>query len=244
MENIQELIAVRLKEEMLEGSRAMSGAPLSKELAKVIGDCCLTWLPLPQETMALSSPRQVVGIVGFAFGNRFEAHGNRSAGPVNEKLSKLVVDYYNALRKHGIIAHVWVQWEIGHYIKDSDIAPSDITRVEPVPDIERDTVEYVSTIKFFKEVNSALPDKGKTPAEFLVIAQPDQLRRCMRIVKKFKHRPVAVQHENPDDPSWYDLKSSQLWTRTRHLYLLHDMIGQLSLQREEANLTAKDVGIW
>jgi hypothetical protein len=113
--------------------------------------------------------------------------------------------------------------------------------LEPILNAEKDTVKYVSTEKVVQEINRAL--EGKTHAKLLVIAQPDHLRRCMKVVKKLGHDSVAVQHEKPDAPYWYDQQSGQLWTRTRHLYLLHDMIGQLSLHRQRKNEEAKIKGI-
>jgi len=97
MNELRNLIEQQLSHHHVTSVSAITKQPLNIELAGVGLDCCLTWLPEPHEVLRLSSPRSVDSIIGFAFGNRFEPHGNRSAGPVNEKLSRLVIDYYRAL---------------------------------------------------------------------------------------------------------------------------------------------------
>jgi hypothetical protein len=70
----------------------------------------------------------------------------------------------------------------------------------------------------------------------LVVAHPDHCYRCVRTLEGEKFtRVLAAQHARPFDAGkWYDASSGQLWTRTRHLYLLHDKIVDV---KEDARCT-------
>ena len=157
-----------------------------------------------------------------------------------------MIDYYRGLRQVSCDLHVWVQWEIGDCIRASTIPAKHLTCLEPTVRIEKGDVAYLSTVEVMKRVCAKLECMGKKEgATLLVVAHPDHLRRCMKVVRDDgKHQAMAVHHDEPDAPDWYDPGSSQLWTRTRHLNLLHDMIGQLNLHRAAKNREAKAAGIW
>jgi hypothetical protein len=242
---LKQQIAEYLQEQGVKGNSRITDNDLSETLAEAIIDNCLIWIPAKE--MSSSSVRSVDAIIGFAFGNRFEPHGNRNAGPINKKLRDLVVEFYNAIQAQYRPPRVWVQWEIGDYISNTDIPPSNLTVLEPEPDIEKDEVKYVSTIKVMQEVSKDLVKKSS----ILVVAHPDHIGRCVRIVEqfedkngKFEYSAIAINHARPPASDWYDDQSGQLWTRTRHLYLLHDMIGRLSMHRQATNKEAKTKGIW
>ncbi len=241
MDELLELLTAKLTAQGVDGRTPLADNTLPSAIASAIIDCCLTWLPKPNEVIKLQEPRPVTAIIGFAFGNRFELHGNRGPGPVNELLADLVNRYFTVLAESTIPPRVWVQWEIGTYIPSGKVPG--IISLEPQPNIEKDEVAYISTDKVMEVVKQQLTPSDEV--SILVVAQPHHLRRCMKVARKYGFDHVfAVHHSDPNAADWYDPQSGQLWTRSRHLYLLHDMLGQLRMHREAMNVVAKSKGIW
>ena len=83
MNEPRNLIEQQLTHHQATSASAITQKPLSAELADVVLDCCLTWLPEPREVLHLSKPPRVSsayridGILGFAFGNRLDSRGGR-----------------------------------------------------------------------------------------------------------------------------------------------------------------------
>jgi hypothetical protein len=232
---------------------------LTREDAEALVDCCLTWRPDVEETIPLpnlgstnrdqSHPlREVNVILGFAFGNRFvvdregRRNGNREAGPINERLADLVVEYYQAIQllRHGLSPpEIWVQWEIADRIADR--TPCRV--ICPEINREKDEVSYLSTSDVIEIVG---PDRLREHQNILVAAHPDHLLRCMWIVSKGydqyyqsnEHRlPYGVRYlpstARDDEEAWYDPESGKFWTACRHRCLIHEAIGRLRIYQSD-----------
>ncbi len=76
----------------------------------------------------------------------------------------------------------------------------------------------------------------------VVVAQPDHQRRYVRVVENFKLKAVAAEHDGSGMAGWYDQNSGQLWTRLRHLYLVHDISGCISYLGDHLTKETKDKG--
>jgi hypothetical protein len=245
-------VARYLKDQGIQGVCKITDKELSEALADAIFDNCLTLIPAEEHQMQLNKVRKVDGIIGCAFGHRFQANGNRDPGPINKRLKDVVVSYYKALKIHcpeGDQLLTIVQWEIGYCFSDDEreLLDKDLLILEPAVDIERDKVDYVSTKKVMEEVKELLREaqkkldaQKKEKPDVLVVAHPDQLRRCLAIARSFGFEASAVVHEKcpNEDPAWYDPDSGQLWTRDRYLYLLHDMWSSLNDYRNGKNIEA------
>jgi hypothetical protein len=259
--DLTKAIADYLRSQGITGHSELAQGDLSEILADAFVDNCLTVRPANE--VDISQAKEISAIVGFAFGNQFEAHGNRNAGPVvNKLLAETVMSYFGKLEEQDQKPDVVVvQWEIGFHMQNMGFTDRKLVVLEPKPDIEKDAVGYVNTKDVVERLIGELggkPVEGSTKAEaeallaaaknkrILVVAHPDHSRRCVKTLGSEGFTKVsAAQHALPSDAAeWYDPNSGQLWTRTRHLYLLHDAIGCLSLHRGAMNKKAKGVGIW
>jgi hypothetical protein len=236
----------------------MVACQITPDDAEAIVDCCLTWKPDADGTIAIPTTdvpnrnqahplREVDVLLGFAFGNRFVAdkwgrrNGNREPGPINAKLAERVVEYYQAsvARRDGLSPpEIWVQREIANRIGDR--IPTRI--VCPEINREKDKVPYVSTSDAVEAIG---PELLREKRMVLVVAHPDHLLRRMWVVakgrdrcyRKDEHRlSYGMRHHNSGtsrDEGRYDLESGKFWTARRHRCLMHEAIGRLNIYQTE-----------
>jgi len=185
------------------------------------------WLP-PTLPMA-----QADSIIAYAFGNR-PRQGPPPApdaplmdrldesGPVNAALAEVVAGLH-AIRP----ARIFAQWEVAHFLKEHH-GLGDAESIEPVigPDGQ---VIYLSTDGV---AAAAMAAGGGDLGKVAVVAHRDHARRCVKVsCAAGMDAFVAADIPLPAD---YDPRSGQAWTRSREVYLLHDLAAQFMGLRAEA----------
>ncbi len=200
-------LAARLAAELGDGT-------VARELAAIVAADTLAW------TAPTVAPRRVQTILGFTFGNRMEANGNRAPGPVNEALARLVARLAGETG-----APVIAQWEVAEPVavlaagaKVTPIYPGRDGRGEPV---------YLSTLGVLEQIARETP-----PARLGVVgvvAFSDHMPRCVATARRLGFDAYAPAGYAM--PSEYDPLSGQAWCRTRLLYLLHDVTLRLTERR-------------
>jgi hypothetical protein len=180
---------------------------LASELTRFIIADVLSWRP------PLVVPSEVKSIVAYTFGNRIDANGNRSPGPVNEALANHAV---RLQRETG--ATVFAQWEVAEAVGGR--IPADcLTSITPELDRYAETV-YLST----GGVAAAIVKRVGDPAllgKVAVVAFRDHVKRCVDTSRR-----VGMEAAAPagyELPGAYDVFSGQPWTRSRLAYLMHDV---------------------
>ncbi len=237
---IRDLVFSHFVEQFPSGKNLTGEEPLSAAIAEAVLSSCFDCFPISTVHHGDPSPAEV--IAGFAFGNRLDAHGNRIPGPINKRLYDLVVAYYKAVEAKHAAPRVVVQWEIGAYHSDEDIPSHVLTILEPQPqsDLTKEIIKYISGRVFAEYVLSMIDPSNS----IVVVAHPDHIHRCTKTFEDLGcSRSIPIKHDDPHDPTWYDPQSGQLWTRHRHLYVLHDMINRLSMHREAMNRLANKTGV-
>jgi hypothetical protein len=196
---IEALLAERLEAEL--GDRA-----IARDLAAALVEDALSWRA---PTVALEKVRT---IIGFTFGNRMLANGNREPGPVNAVLADLAVRLHAATG-----ARVWAQWEVAEAIGGR--VPGMVEAIYPVQDGQAEP-RYLSTGGV---VEAIVARSGGVAAlgTVAVVAVRDHAWRCARICRR--HGLSAGVPEGWALPGDYDKNSGQPWTRERMAYLLHDL---------------------
>ncbi|MEV3857177.1 hypothetical protein AB0J38_22955 [Streptomyces sp. NPDC050095] len=167
-------------------------------------------------------------VLAYGFGNRPATGGGDPAktlpepGPVNEALADTVA----RIRAERDIP-VYAQWEIARWL-DSKYRMDDVTSIEPVV-AEDGTITYLSTDGVAAQVADARKDLPGGIGTACVVGFRDHHKRCVqttrdRGITAYAPRGVAM-------PGTYDPESGQPWTRTRELYLVHDMAAQWQVLR-------------
>ncbi|HSU04349.1 MAG TPA: hypothetical protein VLI93_02145 [Acetobacteraceae bacterium] len=193
-------------------ARELADAALGRELASIIAQDALCWQP-PE-----IAPDRVRAIFAFTFGNRMLANGNRTPGPVNEKLADC------AAALHAVCgAPVFARWEIAEALAGrvpaTTIFPGRDARGEPV---YLGTAAVVADITARIGAPAALGPVG-------VIAFRDHLFRAVSTSRRAGFDAFA-----PADlrmPAEYDPGSGQRWCRSRMAYLLHDLMLRFAERR-------------
>jgi hypothetical protein len=197
---IETLLAEHLSTEL--GDRAIGRA-----LAAVLVEDALTWrapvVPL----------REIRTIIGFTFGNRMLANGNREPGPVNAALADLAVRLH-----HQTGARVWASWEVAEAI-GGRLGDGDLEAIYPARDAHAEP-RYLSTGAVVEAV-LAQSDDATALGTVAVVAVRDHAWRCAQICRR--HGLCAGVPEDWALPDAYDAGSGQPWTRDRLPYLLHEL---------------------
>ena len=188
-------------------------------------DIGLTWTP---PTIAAS---KINSIVAYSFGNRpTPASGNTSSsggaqaafpdpGPLNELLADAVHAIYSLKA-----VPIYAQWEIQRFLVSKyGYSSSVVYSVEPIVNPTTGAITYLSTAG----VAAAIVAKfGATALGTVgVVGHRDHVKRCVEtsiaagMINSFMTSDIAL-------PLIYDPASGQPWTRTRALYLIHDMYAQ------------------
>jgi hypothetical protein len=179
----------------------------ARALTEILQDDALSWRAPDAE------PSRITAILGFTFGNRMLANGNRLPGPVNEALADV------AVRLHGQSgAPIYAQWEVAEAIGAR--VPSDrIIAIHPLRD-ERAEPRYLSTSGVVAEVARRVGDPAALGVVGIV-AFADHARRCVDTARRFgMDAHVPAGYAMPRD---YDAQSGQPWCRNRLAYLMHDI---------------------
>jgi hypothetical protein len=195
---IEALLADRLEAEL--GDRATARA-----LAAALVEDALTWRA---PTVPLEKVRT---IIGFTFGNRMLANGNREPGPVNAVLADLAVRLHAATG-----ARVWAQWEVAEAI-GGRVPVGMVEAIYPGRDGQAEP-RYLSTGGVVKAI---IARSGAPLGTVAVVAMRDHAWRCATICRR--HGLTAGVPEGWALPGDYDKNSGQPWTRERLAYLLHDL---------------------
>jgi hypothetical protein len=204
-------------------------AALAAHLAEELGDAAtaraLTEL-LQEDALAwrapVAAPERITTILGFTFGNRMLANGNRLPGPVNEALADV------AVRLHAQSgAPIYAQWEVAEAIGTR--VPSDrVSAIHPTRD-ERAEPRYLST----SGVIDAVARRAGDPAALGVVgivAFADHARRCVDTARRAgMDAHVPAGYALPRD---YDAQSGQPWCRNRLAYLMHDIALRAAERRD------------
>jgi hypothetical protein len=194
------LLATRLEAEL--GDPEVAGA-----LAAILAEDALAWRA---PVIGLAS---VKTIIGFTFGNRMLANGNREPGPVNEALADL------ALRLHEATgAPIRAQWEVAEPLAGR-LPAGMVTPIHPTRDARAEPL-YLSTGGVIEAI-IARAGGAEAVGPVAVVAQRDHAWRCVALCRR--HGLGAGVVEGWELPAGYDALSGQPWTRSRLAYLLHDL---------------------
>jgi hypothetical protein len=208
----QEYDAMALSDSLLTAitthlTHELDDATTARQLAEILRDDALTWHARTIE------PKRITTILGFTFGNRVLANGNRLPGPVNEALADM------AVRLHGQSgARIIAQWEVAEAI-GARVPAQLVSPIHPARD-ERAEPRYLST----SGVIEAVVRQAGDPAVLGVVgivAFADHARRCTDTARRFGlDASVPAGYALPRD---YDAQSGQPWCRNRLAYLMHDL---------------------
>lgn len=167
-------------------------------------------------------------VVAYSFGNRPPTGGGDPAktlpepGPVNEDLADTIA----RIRARRDIP-VYAQWEIARYL-ESKYGMGRVTSIEPV--IAGDgTITYLSTDGVAAQVVEARKHLPGGIGTACVVGFRDHHKRCVQTTRD--RGMTAYAPEGISMPGTYDPQSGQAWTRTRDLYLVHDMTAQWTALR-------------
>ncbi len=203
----------------------LGDAKLASIVSPIILDFCFNW-ELPQ-----IKANQINSIIGYAFGNRpNEQSGNTSSnggnqaampdpGPMNEALADTIYSIYKLKP-----VKIYAQWEIARFLTSKYHVEKDVlTSIEPI--IASDgTIIYLSTDDV---ANTIIKISGGASAlgNAAIVGHRDHAKRCI-LTSQLRGIQAAVVQEVPL-PMIYDEQSGQPWTRSRDLYLIHDIYAQL-----------------
>ena len=220
---------LRLRQEMVAAlaSDLDDRATAVTEVPRIL-DICFTWEPPTVEVA------EVDFLVAYSFGNRAPAGGGDPTkvlyepGPVNESLADTVA----RVRRRKDVP-VYAQWEIAHFLTGK-YGMKDVTAINPV--IAADgTITYLSTYGAAAQVVAARKSLPGGIGTAGVIGFRDHVKRCVETTR-LAGVPDSGAPAGYRMPGSYDPQSGQAWTRTRDLYLVHDMSAQW--QMLEAELVA------
>ncbi|MFB7586899.1 hypothetical protein [Streptomyces sp. NPDC056169] len=203
-------------------ARELGDRTAAKELVPHLLDVGFDWEP---ETAPLAA---VDFVVAYGFGNRPAVGGGDPAttlpepGPVNAELAATVARIRAARN-----VPVYAQWEIARFL-EAEHGMTDVVAIEPViaPD---GTITYLSTDGVAAQVAEARRHLPGGIGTACVVGFRDHHKRCVqttrdRGMRAYAPRGVAMPHA-------YDAESGQPWTRSRDLYLVHDMAAQWQVIR-------------
>lgn len=193
-------IALHLAEEL-------GDAEAARQLTQFVLEDALSWRPptIPVE--------RIETIIAFTFGNRMLDNGNREPGPVNEALASVAAKMHEPRR-----APVYAQWEVAAALAGR-LPDGAVIPIYPGRD-ERGEPVYLSTSGVIGEIARRVGDPMKLGVVG-VVGFADHMWRCVASLRQFGFDAHATAIPMP---SIYDPLSGQAWCRSRHAYLLHDIM--------------------
>ena len=198
-------------------TRELGDAVEARALTEVIMADVLQWKP------PLIAPKEVDTILGYTFGNRIDANGNRSPGPVNTAIAEIAVGLHEETG-----APVYAQWEVAEAI-GKRIASRHLVSITPPRDARAEPV-YLST----NGVAAAVVNRaggGKRLGKVAVVGFADHIKRCVDTSRRTGMDAAAPGGYTM--PAAYDADSGQPWTRSRLAYLVHDLMCRFEDRRNQ-----------
>ena len=189
----------------------------ARAFAEIVVSDVLQWKP------PTVSPKEVQTIVAYTFGNRFEANGNRSPGPVNAALAEVAVRLHEETG-----APLYAQWEVAEAI-GARIPSRRLVSITPLRDARAEPV-YLSTGGVAAAIVRHAGDP-KRLGKVAVIGFADHIKRC--IDTTCRAGLDAAAPAGYAMPTTYDADSGQPWTRSRLVYLLHDVMCRIEDRRNQ-----------
>jgi hypothetical protein len=161
-------------------------------------------------------------VIAFSFGNRLLKGGGTAPGPVNQRLAQVAIKLF---KQTG--CRVFAQWEVAECI-GSAIPPDHLYSI--IPDVSEDgrSLKYLSTSDVIRKIGKQMGRMRKS-RYILVVAHRDHAHRCLAFLRQHGYK-VAYVPPFPL-PRGYDRRSGQPWTRTRHRYLVHELVARLTEYR-------------
>jgi hypothetical protein len=194
--------------------RELGDAGTAQALAAILREETLSW------RAPAIAPERITTLLGFTFGNRMLANGNREPGPVNQALADII-----AALQPRTGARVYAQWEVADALHGR-VPPEMVTAINPGRDARGEPL-YLSTGGVLEEIaRQAAPG---TLGCVGVVAFADHLYRCVATARRLGFDAYA-----PDGiamPAAYDPDSGQAWCRDRIAYLLHDIMIRITERR-------------
>jgi len=188
-------------------AQELDDAASARQLAEILRDDALTWHARTVE------PGRIATILGFTFGNRMLANGNRLPGPVNQALADVAV---RLQAQSG--ARIIAQWEVAEAI-GARVPAALVTAIHPARD-ERAEPRYLSTSGVIEQIVRQAGNPA-TLGAVGIVAFADHARRCTDTARRFGlDAYVPAGYALPRD---YDPQSGQPWCRSRLAYLMHDL---------------------
>jgi hypothetical protein len=195
----------------------LGDASLAREFADIVALDVLRWKP------PLVAPREVKTIVAYTFGNRIDANGNRAPGPVNAALADVVVRLHEETR-----APVYAQWEIAEAIGNR-IRAQHLVSITPRRNTRAETV-YLSTGGVAAAIVERVGDVRQL-GKVGIVGFADHIKRC--VDTSCRAGMDAAAPAGFEMPATYDAQSGQPWTRSRLVYLLHDVMCRTEDRRDQ-----------
>lgn len=189
----------------------------ARAFAEIVVSDVLQWKP------PTVSAKEVQTIVAYTFGNRFEANGNRSPGPVNAALAEVAVRLHEETG-----APLYAQWEVAEAI-GARIPSRRLISITPLRDARAEPV-YLSTGGVAAAIVRHAGDP-KRLGKVAVIGFADHIKRC--IDTTCRAGLDAAAPAGYAMPATYDADSGQPWTRSRLIYLLHDVMCRIEDRRNQ-----------
>ena len=146
-------------------SQEFGDVALAREFADIVISDVLQWRP------PVVAPADVQTIVAYTFGNRIDANGNRSPGPVNEALANVAVRLHEET-----CAPVYAQWEIAEGIGDR-IGAEHLFSITPKRNARAETL-YLSTGGVAAAVIARIRDAERL-GKVAVVGFADHIKRCV-----------------------------------------------------------------
>jgi hypothetical protein len=198
-------------------ARELGDEIVARAFAEIVLADALLWKP------PVMAPKVTATILAYAFGNRTDANGNRSPGPVNAAIAGIAVRLHQQTG-----APVFAQWEVAAAIGER-IGAGHLLSITPLRDARAETV-YLST----NGVAAAVADRAAGAARLgkvAVVAFRDHMKRCVDTSRRAGMDAAAPA--GYEMPSEYDAHSGQPWTRSRLAYLLHDVMCRFEDRRNQ-----------
>jgi hypothetical protein len=185
-------------------------------LARFIAQELLVW-SVPTGKLA-----KVDAVIAFSFGNRLLKGGATAPGPVNQRLAQIAIKIF---KQTG--CRVFAQWEVAECI-GSAIPPDHFCSITPDVGEDGRALKYLSTTDVILKIRKHM-GRARESKHILVVAHQDHAHRCLAFLRQHGFKNACVPPFPL--PQGYDRRSGQSWTRTRHRYLIHELVARLTEYR-------------